>query len=265
MYARKRKTNPLAWILVIVLLIGAAYIGAAGKLGTWLAEHVIQPVFVTLGIYNPSGTATPSGTTKPGVAVSVSGFTVYGLQTGVFSDKDNAKTAADSLISQGGAGYQRTDGSSTRVLLSVYASEKEATTVRDQIKSTMETRLYPIACDAGNAYVKTNEQAQNLKTVLAKASGVRTALLEAALSASNDQSGETKIQSAKTALQSFEQELAKSAPAGQSTFVDTLDAACQQALTLLNEAKGGAAKKRSHCAQAACLTFFFGYIDGISQ
>ncbi len=265
LYARKKKTNPLAWILVIALLIGAAYIGAAGKLGTWLAEHIIQPVFVTLGIYNPTGTSTPSATTKPGITVSVSGFTIYGLQTGVFADKDNAKSAADALISQGGAGFQRVDGSNTRVLLSVYATEKEATTVRDQLKPTMETRLYPITCDAGTAYVKTNEQAQSLKTALLKAANVRTALLEAALYAANDQSGETKIQNAKTVLQSFEQELAKSVPAGQSTFVDSLDTACQQALSLLNEAKGGSAKKRSHCAQAACFTFFFGYMDGISQ
>ncbi len=264
MYARKRKTNPLAWVLVAVLLTGAAYIGAAGKLGTWLAEHIIQPVFVTLGIYDPTGTTTPSASSKPGLAVNLSGFTVYGLQTGIYADKENAKSASDALAAQGGAGYQRADGSNTRVFLSVYATEKDATTVRDQLKSTMETRLYPIISSAGAIYVKTDDQVKNLKTVMAKASAVRTALLESALYAS-EENGPTKIANAKTVLQSFDEELAKSVPAGQSTFVDTLDAACQKALTLLDEAKSGNAKTRSHCAHAACFAFLFGYMDAIAQ
>ena len=66
-------------------------------------------------------------------------------------------------------------------------------------------------------------------------------------------------------VEGFEQALAKSVPAGQSAIVDALDAACQQALTLLANAKGAAVKTRSRDAQKACFTFVFGFVDALAQ
>ncbi len=263
--SRRKKSNPLAWILVILLLVGAAYIGAAGQLGTWLAENIIQPVFTTLGIFSPVESVEPAGTRQPNVSVSVSGFTVYGLQTGIYANHENAENAAETLQKQGGAGYLRADGDDTRVMLSLYASEQEALSVRDQLADTMETRLYPIVCTASTIYVHTDEQAKNLKAVIAKVATVRNALLDAALYAADEQTGAAKVGNAYTVLSDFKTDLATSVPAGQNTFVDTLDAACQQALTLLSQAIDGDTKTRSHCMQAATFYFCFGYLDSLNS
>lgn len=264
-YTRRKKANPLAWILVIVLLVGAAYIGAAGQLGTWLAENVIQPVFVTLGIFSPVESTQPTGTRQPSVSVSVSGFTVYGLQTGVYANDENAEQAAQTLQQQGGAGYLRKDGDNTRVMLSVYASESEALEVRDQLADTMETRLYPIVCTAQTISVYTEQQAKDLKAVLVEVEPVREALLDASLHAVDAQIGAAKLQNAYDLLSAFKTDLAASVPAGQSVFVDTLDSACQQALSLLSQAMNATdAQTRSHCVQSATLYFCFGYLDSLA-
>jgi hypothetical protein len=263
--SRRRKANPLAWLLVVALLVGAAYIGAAGKLGTWLAEHVIQPVFVTLGIFSPDKTNAPGTTDAPTVAVSVAGFTVYGLQTGIYSDEGNAQSAAATLTAQGGAGYLRRDGDRMRVFLSVYAGEDEANAVREQLNPTLETRLYPIAAAANTVYVRTDAQAKELRAALADAPAVRTALLAAALNATSDANGPAKVQEAKSALSAFKTKLSQSVPAGQSAFVDALDAACQEALALLTQAETGDARTRSHAAQAACLCLMFGFVDSVAM
>jgi hypothetical protein len=262
--ARRKKASPLAWVLVMALLVGAAYIGAAGKLGAWLAEHVVQPVFVTLGIFTAQATQSPGQTQKPAVSVSVAGFSVYALQTGIFSDENNAKSAAKTISAQGGAGYLRKDGNSTRVLLSVYATEADAVKVREQLKSTLQTRLYPIVCPGGTATVYTELQAKNLKAVVAKIASVRAALLEAALGATNDANGQKKVQSAKAALTDFKAGLASSVPAGQSVYADTLDEACQEALAMLVKAESGDTTQRSSNAQSACLAFCFGCLDAIT-
>lgn len=146
---KRRYTN---FFIVIIILGIAAYLIGAGAAGSWIAENIIDPVFNN-GVSNAApptstestGTLTPNGTIAPVDLPGTSGVraeeditaqevALYALQTGAYSDESNAKTAASSLQSQGGAGYIAYDGKLYRVLIAGYTNSNDANEVKTSLK-----------------------------------------------------------------------------------------------------------------------------------
>lgn len=259
----RNRSRSASLFLATVLLIAGAYIGAASSLGTWLAEHVVQPVFSTLGIFQsvpspspgaPEGTDTPA---QQSVQVSMQGLTVYALQTGVFSTSENAQNEAATLQSQGGGGYVKQDGEQFRTLLSPYEKESDASSVRDQLKATMETRVYPVSCNAFSIQVNTEEQKKAIEAVLPAFDNVKKDLFAAAMSVNHTAQLPEKAKTAQKTLQDFYTKLSEAVPAGQSQKVDQWLTALKDALDHLNNGidKGGtqlAAQIQYACLQVCC-------------
>ena len=255
----RNRSRSASLFLAVVLLIAGAYIGAASSLGTWLAEHVVQPVFSTLGIFQHTPSPSP-GTTEgaqapaqQSVQVSAQGLTVYALQTGVFSSNENAQNEAASLQSQGGGGFVKQDGEQFRTLLSLYEEESDATSVRDQLKATMETRVYPVSCGAFSIQVTTEEQKKALEAVLPAFEDVREDLFAATMSVNNATQLTEKAQAAQKTLQDFYTRLSEAVPAGQSQKVDQWLSALKDALDRLNAGIQAGGTQLAAGVQYACL------------
>lgn len=259
----RNRSRSASLFLAAVLLIAGAYIGAASSLGTWLAEHVVQPVFSTLGIFqsapspssdNPQGTAAPTQQDAP---VSMQAMTVYALQTGVFSTNENAQNEAATLQSQGGGGFVRQDGEQFRALLSVYEKESDANDVRNQLKATLETRIYPISCNSFSLQAATQEQKKAIESVLPAFENVKKELFAATMSVNDAAKLPEQARTAQNALQDFYTRLSEAVPAGQSQKVDQWLTALKDALDHLNNGldKGGtflAAQIQYACLQVCC-------------
>ena len=118
----------------MAILLALAYLGAATKAGTFLAEKVVRPVFEQLGVFAgdraaPEASSSPEGT----VSYTAPAMDFYFLQVGVYASQENAETEAKSIQSQGGAGYVYQDKEDFRVILSAYTSQDDAETVQQRI------------------------------------------------------------------------------------------------------------------------------------
>lgn len=142
-----RRNNMAGAVLVAVTILGLVYILSAGVAGKWMADNVIAPIFEVFSGGKP--TASPQATgDQTQQKVVWNEFTLYCLQVGIFDSEANAKTLADSLKTQGAAGYMlKTDGK-VRVLLSAYTKEADAKGVRDRlVAQDMDCTVYTLKCN----------------------------------------------------------------------------------------------------------------------
>lgn len=155
---KKRKYTNL---IIVVLILGiAVYLIGAGAAGGWLAENVINPVFnnettnaeeintpdSSAQLSQPeNATTTPIETIQSVNLPEASGtrieqnitahkIALYTLQTGAFSEENNAKQAASEIIAHGGAGFVAFDGEFYRVLIAGYLREEDAIEVKDTLE-----------------------------------------------------------------------------------------------------------------------------------
>lgn len=142
-------------VIVCGMLIYALYVSSAGK---WIMKNYIEPVFLEnkdadtkqsevteqKGGDSQNNSGNTGGNTEQRT-MSYEGFTMYSMQVGAFSAKENADQAAKEIKSRGGAGYVLHDGM-YRVLAFGYSSEGEANTVKDQLKTaaSMESSVYAV-------------------------------------------------------------------------------------------------------------------------
>lgn len=165
--ARRRRRSPrqsssrAATIFLVLVLAGVIiWFAAAGNIGKWIADKVINPLTATA---TPGGTSTPSATTTANPtqsaasasdqpttrltgSVTMGGFPVYCIQWGAFSEQANAQTAASACESQGAVAYIFHDGDLYRVLGDAFLSRDEAVAARDVYKAfyKMDACLYEL-------------------------------------------------------------------------------------------------------------------------
>ena len=138
----RRKKQANSWIGnvgILLLLVAIIYILLAGKLGTWIADNIISPI---------SSTQPPEGTQNPNISPSpISQLTgeivtkeietpllkLYALQLGAYQEAANANTAAESVRTNGAAGYVISHENLYRVLGAVYGNENDAESVKKQL------------------------------------------------------------------------------------------------------------------------------------
>lgn len=148
-------------VVVVVLLAVAAlvyFIGAA-KIGNFISESIVTPVISWFtgepakspegnpgSVVVPTDTADPQNTedTSNTQQLSLPAYTVYSLQVGVYQDRNNALSQAESLMNQGGAGYILDRNGEYRVLIAGYKTEDEAKNVKDRLSSEqdMDSKIY---------------------------------------------------------------------------------------------------------------------------
>lgn len=149
-----------SFVLTALALLALAYIGAATKAGTFLAENVIQPVFRQLGVFSEKAPETSTASTAAPDTAQCTAPAVEGyfLQNGVYASQQNADTAAQTLQSKGGAGYVYIDEDDYRVIISVYRSQADADTVKTRLAETMEVKVLPVSAAAKQIQTDTKEQ-----------------------------------------------------------------------------------------------------------
>lgn len=173
-YDYKQKRSAAPGILLVLLIGVAIYFFVAGSMGKWIGENVVQPVFSffeqTETIPSPSeptpevtpeseSEITKSNEDSITKSISTPSLSVYALQTGAFSDVENAENAASLLVRKGGAGYVADDGELNRVLLSCYFGDGEAISVMTRLETeeNLSTRQYQINVNPVNIEITAKE------------------------------------------------------------------------------------------------------------
>lgn len=125
-------------LLLILILLGAVYFVSVSAAGSWLSEHVVEPVAAMFTQKNDekenslSDEAVQTSVSAKG-RIEIPAMECYLLQAGVFSDEENARSAADKLTAEGGGGYVHFDGERYRVFVSGYSTEAEARQAKQEL------------------------------------------------------------------------------------------------------------------------------------
>ena len=127
-------------LLLILILIGAVYLTGKSAVGEWMTKHVAEPVTALFTQHKTDDPPASSDEAKPVSATATGRIELPALeccllQSGVFSDEENAQEQAREIASMGGAGYVWQDGDRYRVIVSGYSSEREARDVKDALSS----------------------------------------------------------------------------------------------------------------------------------
>lgn len=136
-------------VVVLLLAAGVIYLVSASKVGTWLAEKVIAPVFATIetalmgrdsgddGGDTQTGDGlvlNPDGGKQETASLQLPALDAYLLQMGVYSQQANAQTQAQLIRARGAAGYiLQSDDGRYRVMASAYADAASLASVREQL------------------------------------------------------------------------------------------------------------------------------------
>ncbi len=174
-YRRTRRTltklpqgNNVFPVAVIALtFLAVVYILGVSRLGGWLAETFVAPVFRIAGDADESGVAKAAGgadsrqegagvsaaeaaASLPTESLTVPAFSLYALQMGIFSSEDNAKAQAAQLRELGAGGYVMTDSGRYRVLAAGYADAESLKKVRSQLAGEgLESASYTVTLAEG--------------------------------------------------------------------------------------------------------------------
>ena len=125
-------------LLLILILAGAVYLVSISAVGEWMTKHVAEPVTALFTQHKTNEKPTSSDEAKPVSAtatgrIELPALECFLLQSGAFSDEENAQVQAREIASMGGAGYVWQDGDRYRVIVSGYSSDREARDVKDAL------------------------------------------------------------------------------------------------------------------------------------
>jgi len=174
-YEEVKKSSTSPGILLVVLVGIAVYFFIAGSMGKWVGENVISPVFSFFeesdfeSIPKPESEVTPATTNETQQTSDTEAITksiktphvgIFALQTGAFSNIENAKSAAQTLKAKGGAGYVIKDEDLSRVLISCYLSNDEAVNVMARLDTEQNilVRQFEIKIEPVNIEIKADEK-----------------------------------------------------------------------------------------------------------
>jgi hypothetical protein len=171
-------------LLGLLAVAAILYFVTASVAGNWLSENIVTPVLEAFSpesaqIAPPPEPAAPPNTSESqdlsgligaanadvpatvpdysetleptpvpiseGMEFRLESAEFFAVQMGAFKSQTNADTEADTVRTRGGAGYVFFDGELYRVLASAYATEAEAKTVSDQLKTDgIESGIFPL-------------------------------------------------------------------------------------------------------------------------
>lgn len=232
-HAPEHAGNRLSFFITALALLAFAYLGAATKAGSFLAEKVIQPVFRQMGVFaekSPAQSEAPQGQTES-VSCTVPGLTAYFLQSGVFASKENAETEAKKLQDQGGAGYVYQDQEDFRTIIAAYAQEKEAEAVKTRLSESMQTKVLPIQAAEKTVPVENKAQAEALSQATQALNRAIDSLYQANKQVDTVETCQQSLQTAETSLQKARETLQNAFTGENHSFASSLISLISQAET----------------------------------
>ena len=207
-----RRANTLWGAAACIALVVAAVVYLVGISGarTWLAEHVVAPVFQTLGVAGDGGEAQPgedgadASATVASELLELPAMTCYALQMGVYTTESNAEKQSVALQEVGAGGYIVQDGDRYRVLAAGYASQEELQQVRDQLTAEgIDSAAYSLTAAPSKLVVTgTGAQVDALERALNGLTELQGGLCELAIAFDRDQQPVEEGQSSIAALAS---------------------------------------------------------------
>lgn len=220
-----------SFVLTALALLALAYVGAATKAGTFLAENVIQPVFRQLGVFSEKA---PETSAVPTAAADTAQCTLpamesYFLQNGVYATQQNADTAAQALQGKGGAGYVYADDDDYRVIVSAYRAQADADTVKTRLAETMEIKVLPVSAAAKTIQTDTKEQAAALTESLTLMQQATDDLYQANQDVETPDKCKGSLTSAQQKLQQAKEKLESHFSSAQNEFATALTKLVAQA------------------------------------
>lgn len=173
---RPYRRGTLAGAALCILFVSAAVIYLVGfsGAGSWVAEHVVAPVFAALG--TGDGTleqerSEPSGQSVTAAAsrlLELPALSCHALQMGVYSTEDNAKNQSSALQALGAAGYIIEEEGRYRVLAAAYTSASDLQQVRDRLQAEgLDSAAYLLTSQTSKLIITGTEvQVASLENVL---------------------------------------------------------------------------------------------------
>lgn len=171
----RRGTLPGAALCILLVSAAVIYLVGFSGAGTWVAEHLIAPVFSTLGVGDgalageraeQAGQGIAAGTTSK--LLELPALSCHALQMGVYSAQDNAEKQSAALQALGAAGYIMKDENRYRVLAAAYASDSDLQKVRGRLQTEgLDSASYTMSSQTSKLIVSgTDAQITALQSVL---------------------------------------------------------------------------------------------------
>lgn len=176
---------------VLVLLLIAAFIFAFQSLGIY--DILFKPVY---NPGNPTGTLTlhsmsplPSATgasaspapsasgNKLSEEIKMNAITLYGVQLGVFTKQENAEASAEKFRKDGSAGYILKEDTMLRVVDSVYYSEGDAKTLRDEYRKALSPDACILRVEASGVNWKVNATREQIDAIRSSLTTIQNQLV----------------------------------------------------------------------------------------
>lgn len=261
--------------LLVVLVAGAVYFGAAGVVGNWLAQKVVSPLLTTLGVWDdpmlrqgasPSVSAsqqptaeqannkTPDDTSS--VQATVKGMNVFFLQTGAFSTQENAEQEAEALQKEGGAGYIAEDEGKHRVFLATYTQRKDADAVKTQLEAEgIESRVHVLDVTQKTVGVKDNKQKKALEKAISTYHAALEKLGKACLLVDDAAKLDEQAKSAADEMKSVRGQMDEGIASGENAFADDLYELAGKVADELYGAAPITQKVAQHAYASACYEY----------
>lgn len=172
--SEKRRMPVGAKVLIFAAVCVGIYFVCAGTAGKWLADHVVAPV---LAVFQPAeetqpqqeieSAATGQSTRLPDLTtqtITLPDLTVYALESGVYEQQGNADADALATSRRGGAGYIY-DDRYLRVLVSAYATQEEADSVRETLKTEQNLETWPYTLQADGPSFKITAEERSIAAI----------------------------------------------------------------------------------------------------
>lgn len=270
---KKTSTGAGKTVVILILLAAGVYFISISAVGSWLSKHIVEPVFsafMSEKKESPANSDDSMSTMNINDDVKLPKLECFMLQMGVFDSESNANTLAESVRQKGGAGYVMRDGEKYRVLAAGYATQEEACSVRDRLKSegydcsvheiTTETTDFSVSVMSG-----TNNTIENLKSAFYALLSAHDDLLELELnfdkSSMTAENGKAAVSTILSQLQSSSSGL-KNLPTEITGCIESYEAALEK----LKNANTDSAEEFSSMikyAQASCACEFMNMVKSL--
>ncbi len=171
----RRGTLPGAALCILLVSAAVIYLVGFSNAGTWVAEHLVAPVFSTLGVGDgvldggraeqPDQGTAAAATSK---LLELPALSCHALQMGVYSTQDNAENQSAALQALGAAGYIMKEEDRYRVLAAAYTSDSDLQQVRDRLQTEgLDSAAYTMSSQTSKLIVSgTETQVAALQNIL---------------------------------------------------------------------------------------------------
>ncbi|MGI6004685.1 MAG: SPOR domain-containing protein [Christensenellales bacterium] len=239
----------VAIVLTVVLCSAAIFLGIF-LTDKWLVPTITEPLPMPTASVKPS--AAPSQTAQASANLVVEKITMeswdtFMVQIGAFVLPDNADRAAENIKEVGGAGYiLRNGGGFYRVMSSAFASEYDASIVKEQIKDQMNISAEVYTLKSGEFSFNITASKEQIETIQGALEDWPTLLQELEVIYRNCDNQQTDGEKTAEAVNGFADKLAEAAEglkalpgAAESPLLSGLYGMYDQAARMLYDSGSG--------------------------